>query len=107
MAKGSLLGHIGCPTCGAQMRVTEDKNGEPFGFCDHGCAQQLRIGGNAARVAAFRKRYPWAAGGQAAPAAASTPAPAPATKPAPTPAPQPAKRPALADALASFGFSKS
>lgn len=43
------------------MRVTPDKNGDPFGFCDANCAAQLRIGGNRQRVEAFRRMYPWAA----------------------------------------------
>jgi hypothetical protein len=92
------------------MRVTEDKNGEPFGFCENGCAQQLRIGGNASRVAKFRARYAWAQPGQAvapaaAPAAAPTPAPKRAAdpKPAATPAPAPKRAPTFADALMSFG----
>ncbi len=56
------LGRIDCPTCGlaAGMRITHDKNGAPFGYCDAGCNQQLRIGGSAYRVTQFLKRYPWA-----------------------------------------------
>lgn len=42
------------------MRITHDKNGEPFGFCEAECNQQMRIGGSARRVAMFVKRYPWA-----------------------------------------------
>lgn len=42
------------------MRITQDKNGDPFGFCDANCAAQLRIGGSPHRVAAFRRLYPWA-----------------------------------------------
>lgn len=62
------LGHIDCPSCGTAggMRITHDKNGEPFGFCDVECNQQMRIGGSARRVALFVKRYPWA-GDQVAP----------------------------------------
>ena len=57
-----VLGHIDCPACGHKggMRVTLDKNDDPFGFCDANCAAQLRIGGNPHRVAAFRRLYPWA-----------------------------------------------
>lgn len=57
------LGHIDCPSCGkAQgMRITHDKNGDPFGFCEDGCGQQLRVGGSPMRVRAFVKRYPFAA----------------------------------------------
>lgn len=59
-----ILGHIDCPTCGtkAGMRITHDKNGEPFGYCEAGCNQQMRIGGDKRRVSAFVARYPWAAG---------------------------------------------
>lgn len=58
-----ILGHIDCPACGtpAGMRVTRDKNGDPFGFCEATCNAQLRIGGNPHRVAAFARLYPWAA----------------------------------------------
>ena len=105
MAK-EVLGHIDCPTCGTVkgMRVTLDRNGEPFGYCEATCSQQLRVGGDRSRVAAFLKRFPWAAGKPAAPvsgtatapgageapAAAPKPAAKPAAKPAPTPAPKPA-----------------
>jgi hypothetical protein len=44
------------------MRITHDKNGEPFGFCEAECGQQLRVGGDKRRVRAFVARYPWAAG---------------------------------------------
>ena len=52
MAEKHVLGHIDCPTCGTAhgMRVTLDKNGDPFAFCEAECNQQLRIGGNARRV---------------------------------------------------------
>lgn len=54
-----ILGFIDCPTCGAagRMRVTADRNGAPFGFCEE-CAQQLRIGGSAHRVEKFKGRHP-------------------------------------------------
>lgn len=91
---GRILGHIDCPTCGTAgaMRITRDKNGDPFGFCEAGCNQQMRIGGSAHRVRAFVKRYPWAA--PPAPEAAPAPAPAaPAAAPAkPAAAPAPAKK---------------
>lgn len=56
------LGRIACPTCGMAdgMRITQDKNGEPFGYCDAGCNQQMRIGGSSYRVGKFVARYPWA-----------------------------------------------
>lgn len=92
-----VLGHIDCPTCGKAhaMRITHDKNKEPFGYCEDGCLQQLRIGGKPARVRAFVARYPWAAAGAtvtvtvpepAAPAPAK-PVTVPEQKPVPKPAP--------------------
>jgi hypothetical protein len=44
------------------MRITHDKNGDPFGFCESNCNQQLRVGGDKRRVALFLARYPWAGG---------------------------------------------
>jgi hypothetical protein len=44
------------------MRITQDKNGDPFGFCEAECGQQLRVGGDKRRVRAFVALYPWAAG---------------------------------------------
>lgn len=80
------LGHIDCPTCGTAggMRITRDKNGDPFGYSEACCNQQLRIGGDRRRVAAFVARYPWAADTPPAPAPKNAPeaAPAPAPKPA-------------------------
>lgn len=65
MAKSDkeILGHIDCPSCGTAkgMRVTHDKNGEPFGYCEAECGQQLRVGGDRYRVKAFLARFPWAA----------------------------------------------
>lgn len=60
MAKGELLGAIDCPMCGYGngMRITEDKNGEPFGFCEANCDGQLRVGGKKSRVEQFYKHYP-------------------------------------------------
>lgn len=57
--KGALLGHINCPSCGTAkgMRVTTDKNGDPFGFCEAKCGQQLRVGGNSYRVAEFKANH--------------------------------------------------
>lgn len=98
MAK-EVLGHIDCPTCGtkAGMRVTLDRNGEPFGFSEACCNQQLRVGGDKRRVAAFVARYPWAAGKPAAPAPTGT-----AT--APVPAPAQVKTPAPKRAAGPFDF---
>ncbi|MGE0350394.1 hypothetical protein [Hydrogenophaga sp.] len=99
MDKG-VLGYIDCPTCGTSggMRITNDKNGHPFGFCTATCRQQLRVGPDPERVAAFVERYPFAA---AKPAA--TPAPAPAVVSAPAPVPVARKRSGLADALQFLG----
>lgn len=84
MAEKTILGHIDCPTCGtkAGMRITHDKNGEPFGYCEAECNQQMRIGGDKRRVKAFVARFPWAM-----PPAVPATAPAPEAKPAPAPAP--------------------
>lgn len=83
----TILGHIDCPVCKTPggMRITLDKNGEPFGFCEAECNQQLRVGGNARRVSLFVKHYPWAAKPAPSQAPAEKPAPsqAPAVKPAP------------------------
>ncbi|SHL45283.1 hypothetical protein SAMN05216428_102449 [Nitrosospira sp. Nsp11] len=60
MAKGDLLGKIECPCCGTPggMRVTEDKNGQPFGYCEATCNVQMRLGGSGYRVDQFYKKYP-------------------------------------------------
>jgi hypothetical protein len=104
-----ILGHIDCPTCGtkAGMRITHDKNGEPFGYCEANCNQQMRIGGDKRRVAAFAARYPWAMP-PAAPVTDTEKKPAPAPKAEPVPAPATATKPAKTrsafdDALAILG----
>ncbi len=88
-----VLGYIDCPACGHQggMRITHDKNSEPFGFCEANCNQQLRIGGSARRVALFVARHPWAA----KPVPVPVPIPEKPAAPAPekTPVPEPEKRP--------------
>ncbi len=83
MAEKKIFGHIDCPTCGTAkgMRITHDKNGHPFGYCEAECNQQMRIGGDARRVRKFLERYPWAA--EAATDKAPEPAPAPVPKPTP------------------------
>jgi hypothetical protein len=109
------LGHIDCPHCGhkAGMRITLDKSGAPFGFCEANCNGQMRVGGNAARVAAFYRNNPHlkqpGAAPEIAPAVTSTatesknkpraamPAPAPAIEPAPDKAP---RKPSLFEQLA-------
>lgn len=102
-----VLGYIDCPCCGHTkgMRITADKNGAPFGYCEANCNVQMRVGGDARRVAAFVARYPWAAGKplEDAPPTVTAPAPAPqaakpaqaakqAAKPAQAPAPTPAPK---------------
>jgi hypothetical protein len=84
-----ILGHIDCPTCGTAkgMRITHDKNGEPFGYCEAECSQQMRIGGDARRVRKFVERHPWAA------APGTGTGTAPPSAPAPVTAPQPKKLP--------------
>jgi hypothetical protein len=84
---GKTLGHIDCPTCGTHkgMRITHDKNGDPFGYCEVTCSQQMRIGGEKSRVRRFIERFPWAA----SPVTVTPPEPAPAQKAKPVPAPAP------------------
>jgi hypothetical protein len=100
MAKAETLGHIDCPTCGTKggMRITHDKNGDPFGYCEAECSQQMRIGGDKRRVAAFVARYPWAG---PVTTTAAAPAPAPA---APAPAPAPAAPKAKPKTANPFDF---
>lgn len=104
----TILGHIDCPTCGEEtaMRITTDKNGDPFGFCEI-CRQQLRVGGDADRVEDFYRAHPGIkkpgapvtetatvkSASMMAPAelAAAKPAAKPVTAPATAPAP--AKKP--------------
>lgn len=102
----TVLGHIDCPCCGKAggLRITHDKNIEPFGFCEDGCLLQVRFGGKPARVRAFVARYPWAASvtvtvPETAPVPEPVPVPAPAAppaapKPVAAPAPKPAAKPA-------------
>lgn len=77
-----VLGHIDCPACGTKggMRITPDKNGDPFGFCEATCNAQLRIGGNPVRVREFVKLYPWA-GKKPVTGTEPQPVAAPAAKP--------------------------
>jgi hypothetical protein len=92
MAKGDVLGMIDCPHCGLKggMRITEDKNGQPFGFCEAECDGQLRVGGKPRRVEMFYKLHPHlkkkgespAATAGAVPVAPAKPADATATAPA-------------------------
>lgn len=101
----TILGQIDCPTCATPgaMQITHDKNGEPFGFCADGCGQQLRIGGQPARIRSFVARFPWAA--KSAPGATAPAAPVPVTEPAKPVTVTEAKlvRSAFADALKVLG----
>lgn len=109
----AVLGHIDCPSCGAVkgMRITQDKNGAPFGFCEAECGQQLRIGGDKRRVRSFVARYPWAAGepvtvtgDEAVAVQVVAPVPVPVAAPVATPVVpepvKPVKRSPLQDAAA-------
>lgn len=55
-----ILGHIDCPHCGHEkgMRITPDKSGAPFGYCEANCNGQMRVGGNARRVESFYAKHP-------------------------------------------------
>jgi hypothetical protein len=108
---GPVLGHIDCPSCRTAkgMRITHDKNGDPFGYCEARCSQQLRIGGDKSRVRDFVALYPWAGpvtgtGPAPAPAPVSAPAPAPVAAPAEPPAaPPPKPKPTWASVLGVGG----
>lgn len=56
----TIYGRIDCPCCKTKdgVRITKDKNGEPFGFCDAKCEVQIRLGGKAYRVGEFARAYP-------------------------------------------------
>lgn len=60
MAKGDLLGHIDCPYCGWKngMRVTEDRSGNPFGYCEENCSGQLPVKNDQHRRRSFFEKYP-------------------------------------------------
>lgn len=105
MKEAKVFGHIDCPTCGTKggMRITHDKNGHPFGYCEAECSQQLRIGGDVRRVRKFLARFPWAAGtGEPATAPAAPAAPVTATVPAPAPTPEPKAKPKARGGLGVF-----
>lgn len=92
-----ILGHIDCPHCGTAggMRVTPDRNGAPFGYCEANCGGQLRVGGDRRRVDAFYAKHPNVRRSDQAAAPAAAPAPVPKAAPAevkPVPAPPPAPR---------------
>lgn len=90
------------------MRITHDKNGDPFGYCEATCSQQMRIGGDKSRVARFVARHPWAGktpvtDTEPKPAAKAAPEPVPTPEPEPKPAPK--RAPGLADVLAGWGLN--
>jgi hypothetical protein len=78
------------------MRITHDKNEEPFGFCDANCGVQLKIGGRLMRVRAFINRYSWAAKKEVTP----TEKPVTVTE---SVKPSEKKRASFADALGMLG----
>ena len=90
------------------MRINPDRNGDPFGYCETSCRQQLRIGGDPYRVKQFIARFPWAAKNTVTvtePEPAKKP-PEPAEIPVTVTVPEPAqKKPkaTFADALKSMG----
>jgi hypothetical protein len=59
-ADKEVFGRVTCPCCRVSdaMRITKDKNGSPFGFCDASCEVQLRIGGSQYRVNKFYEAHP-------------------------------------------------
>ncbi len=80
-----ILGRMSCPCCGFAdgVRVTPDRNNQPFGFCEE-CGFQMRIGGSLPRVRAFYKRHPQVK--QIGEVEVSQDKPKPAEKQAPKPA---------------------
>jgi len=114
----TILGHIDCPTCGGAqtMRITHDKNTEPFGYCETNCRQQLRIGGDPYRVKKFIEKFPWAGAPVAVPVTVTKPEPVakkppeapkiPVTVTEPEKAAKPVKRDAFSHALAMLGGGK-
>jgi hypothetical protein len=118
MTKSAILGHIDCPTCGtvAGMRITHDKNSEPFGYCEFGCRQQLRIGGDKSRVTKFVSRYGWAAGLPVTVTGTANSLQKPVTvtgtanslqKPVTVPVTEPKRRSTMDDALAMLGVARA
>jgi hypothetical protein len=102
MAKGDLLGHIDCPSCGTVkgMRVTLDKNDHPFGYCEVKCSQQLRIGGDAYRVKEFYAKYP-----HLLPKTGTDTDTGPEPAEEPKQEPQPVKKTGMSSALEAFGIN--
>ena len=100
-----ILGYIICPTCGTHegLRITRDKNGHPFGWCEKSCGQQLRVGPDPRRVRDFFKLYPQLTERSAEPPAPDS-KPEPAATAAAEPPPKPAKkRSAFEEGLSILG----
>lgn len=109
MKTREVLGHIDCPSCGTAkgMRITHDKNGEPFGYCEAECSQQLRIGGDARRVRKFVERHPWAAAPGTGTAQPSAPAPVTEVKATPAAVPVTGTKPAAAPVTVAAPVKKA
>lgn len=60
MANRDFLGRMDCIVCGLAdgVKITEDKNGHPFGHCDAKCNEQYRIGSDKDRVQYFYDEHP-------------------------------------------------
>lgn len=60
MAKRDMMGRIDCPYCGYKdgMKITEDKSGNPFGYCDAQCAGQISVRSDEQRKKLFFAKYP-------------------------------------------------
>lgn len=101
--KKPVLGHIECPTCQGPMRVTNDKNGHPFGYCEADCGQQLRVGPDRYRVEKFRARYQWAR--PAAEPGQAVRHPVPVTVPAPKAEPKPEPKAEQARPVSAFAHA--
>jgi hypothetical protein len=104
-----ILGYIACPSCGTDhgMRITRDKNGHPFGWCEKNCGQQLRVGPDQRRIRDFFKLYPQLSARAPEPAAATSaePMPVPQVK-VPVAEPKPAVKPAAKPAPKRSAFEE-
>lgn len=94
MSDKDIKGRITCPYCGTQngMRITADRNGSPFGFCDANCEGQLRVGGKTKRVDGFMRLHPNIALAFNPSAPANVSSSTPEQKPEPKPETPPAKK---------------
>jgi len=103
----TIYGHINCPSCGTVggVRITKDKNGEPFGFCEAKCEVQIRFGGKPYRVNEFKRNYPAIAAAMSAEAVTGTEKPAAPIAEKPAQPAQPAQ--AVHQAAEKAGFNLS